>query len=165
MCQKHHMRVYRYGHTDGLRPRRKQRGVCRIEGCGQVDTGPHQLCSKHHARWQRNGDPEVLRGALVRAGSDNPNWRGSQAGYRAIHERVRRCRGSASAYPCVNCGGRAHHWSYNHQDPNEFEVRHPNGSTYPAGSPDYYDPRCVRCHKAFDLSRDPARNAPPGSPS
>jgi hypothetical protein len=58
-------------------------------------------------------------------------------GYVARHERVYRARGKASQHPCADsCGRRAKHWSQIH------------GTT--GLNPEHYEPRCVRCHDAYD---------------
>jgi hypothetical protein len=52
------------------------------------------------------------------------------------HNRVRRARGPARDYPCVGCGGPAREWSQ----------RHDTDGLDPAD----YDPRCCKCHFAYD---------------
>jgi hypothetical protein len=74
-----------------------------------------------------------------KAGPNNPAWKGDDAGYLAMHERVYRARGSASVYPCEHCGDaeRKHHWasvSGNYADVNDFI------------------PLCVPCHSTFDCA-------------
>lgn len=41
-------------------------------------------------------------------------------------------------------------WSYNHRDPDEKQS--PEGPY--SINPDYYEPRCVKCHKAYDRRRE-----------
>lgn len=67
-------------------------------------------------------------------------------GYYAAHQRVRDERGTASEYPCVDCGRPAQEWTYVHHDPEEVRDHY---GTYSL-NPDYYAPRCVRCHRRFD---------------
>lgn len=75
-------------------------------------------------------------------------------GYSAAHTRVRVERGPAAAHACVDCGKPAQHWSYCHSDPNELISTEPGafGLPYSCDS-SYYAPRCVQCHKNFDLER------------
>ena len=153
MCEKHYYRMRRNGTLELTSPQRPTREPCRVGGCRNLDTGPHGLCAKHKSRLDRNGDPELLVGPHVRFGEENPSWQGKEIKYRAVHERVRSVWGSCREYRCVDCDAPANHWSYNHTDPDGFLVRHSNGKLYPAGSPEHYSPRCVKCHKAFDLAR------------
>jgi len=72
--------------------------------------------------------------------------------YSAAHDRVRRERGWASEYDCVDCGQLAEEWSYNHADPDELiepEGCQSGGSAYSLDS-NCYDPRCIPCHRRFD---------------
>lgn len=84
--------------------------------------------------------------------------------YRSAHSRLTRTRGKASAHLCVDCGGPAHEWSYNHDDPEEF-VTHKtrNGkhgerivTVHYSADPDHYSPRCRRCHIIHDQARQEA---------
>lgn len=81
------------------------------------------------------------------------------AGYTAAHERCRRDRGRVQDHACADCGNSAQHWSYNHDDPDE-RLAHGLSQRPIAFSlkPEHYSPRCVPCHKRFDLGRlDAAR--------
>lgn len=148
-CEMHYNRIRRHGHP-GLAPIRS-RGVCPVEGCTQLDKGPNGLCGKHRERVRSHGDPTVSHAG---SGQLSPSWRGSDIKYRAAHERVQTQHGPAFTHACVNCGSQASHWSYNHDDPDELfdqKLRLPF-STDPA----HYSPRCVPCHKLFDLTRERA---------
>lgn len=101
------------------------------------------------------GTSVVVTGTRLRAGvfqscgCDRPGLN-----YYYCHTLVRRSRGSARLLSCVDCGGLAEEWSYNHQDPNEIVGvvkigRHTYPATYSA-DPEFYDPRCRLCHRAFD---------------
>ncbi len=70
--------------------------------------------------------------------------------YSSVHQRLSRLKGRAAEHPCADCGGGAKHWSYDHSDPNELVTD--TGWTYSL-APNHYHPRCVPCHKRFDLSR------------
>lgn len=71
--------------------------------------------------------------------------------YSTAHQRVQNERGWARAHPCVDCGERAAHWSYDHQDPGELtEIIHGREMTY-SPNPERYNPRCLSCHISYDL--------------
>lgn len=91
--------------------------------------------------------PNTLRGPHIMTGPDNPLWLGDGIKYNAAHDRIRVRRGRAVDHPCVDCGRQAMHWSYNHSDPNEQTCE---GLPYSTDA-NHYSPRCVPCHKAFDL--------------
>ena len=165
-CAMHYHRWYRYGDPGEVTPRRRaKRGAeCTVEGCDGPDEEAG-MCSKHAARVRRHGDPLTVIAHAERAlpkGDAHHAWKGVDAGYGAAHDRVRRARGSASLHRCIDCGDQAAHWSYDHADPNE-NLAHGH-SAHPVAystDPAHYDPRCVRCHKAFDLGR-PASAPTPG---
>lgn len=57
--------------------------------------------------------------------------------YAARHNHVRKVRGKAAEYSCVDCGGPARHWSSVH-DTSGLDIWND------------YQPRCVRCHHIYD---------------
>jgi len=123
---------------------------CSVDGC---DKKHHSkgYCEKHHARYRRHGDPLVTHKVMDNRGTDNLTYGGS-------HGRVSRTRGRAVGYDCVDCGGPADEWSYNHQDPNELRAVISNNKGYQyevpySANPDHYDPRCKPCNVAFDAGR------------
>lgn len=78
--------------------------------------------------------------------------------YNTAHKRVRHERGSARQFPCVDCGGPALEWSYDHSDANELT----EWITYSSGTraevsystdPSFYSPRCKSCHMRADIAR------------
>lgn len=83
------------------------------------------------------------------------SYRTTHPGYSAAHQRIVAERGKASMHHCVDCGGTADEWSYDHADPNPLVEtlrgwnRDPREVSYSA-SPDHYDPRCRDCHARFD---------------
>lgn len=154
VCREHARRWGRSGRFHKIRltqPPRTRRSTCIIEGCDDADDGPHGYCKRHKTRLDRHGDaltciqPSERR---VPCGVDNANWTGDQASYPAVHQRLHYQRGSARDHPCVDCGQRAAHWSYDHADPNE---RSTSAGPYSVDLA-HYQPRCVSCHKRFDLS-------------
>lgn len=97
-------------------------------------------------------------GDLNRAGDGSScgdrtlHWRTDDCGYSGAHDRVRYDRGHAREYKCIDCGTQAQNWCYDHEDLNEMhEVHRGQALTYSLDS-DHYDPRCISCHKKFDMS-------------
>ena len=70
-----------------------------------------------------------------KGGSQNPGWKGSDAGYVALHGRVYRELGTASSCPW-ECSG-------------PYEWAHRVGEK---GSSDEYVSMCASCHRKFDCS-------------
>jgi hypothetical protein len=66
--------------------------------------------------------------------------------YESVHKALRKHRGSASNYDCVECGESARHWAFNNNPENEL-VDH--GGRYSSDLTDY-DPMCLRCHRRRD---------------
>lgn len=78
---------------------------------------------------------------------------GDEPGYAGMHSRVLAARGPAKLYQCVDCHRPAAQWSYDHLDDAE---RIGDPGVYGAGMAysllvEHYLPRCVSCHKQFDL--------------
>jgi hypothetical protein len=130
---------------------------CCLDGCDRPvtrDAGKN-MCSMHYQRWNTHGDTSFVgKGGSHLAGPTNPNWGGDSVTYHGAHQRIRNARGQASTRLCVDCGGRARHWSYNHQDPNEKVD--PALGRYSV-SPNFYEPRCVSCHSYFDRNERASR--------
>src|SRR5690606_9282079 len=97
---------------------------------------------------------QLVTGQALSCGTPGPcNWRSAGAvSYGTMHARIRRARGAAKHHACVDCGRPAHHWSYDHQDPNELaEVLQPrNMLAQYSLDMDHYQPRCRSCHWGFD---------------
>jgi hypothetical protein len=145
-CEKHYYRLRRRG-TLGAAPWHRRGGPCSAEGCKQPEYR-HGWCEKHLARVLRHGDADFIPyGERAKRGRDHPQWRGDDVGYGGFHRRLRSLRGRAADHPCADCGGQAQHWSYDRSDPRQRETPEGPYSTDPAR----YVPRCVPCHKAFDL--------------
>lgn len=88
-----------------------------------------------------------------RRGPLNHTWRGDDIGYQAAHLRVKKARGSAVEHPCIDCGGTAREWSYTGGCPRELVAGDGpwRGITY-SPDPERYVPRCVPCHRRFDMA-------------
>lgn len=131
---------------------------CLVEGVEKPAT-ENGMCKKHSTRVRRHGDPFAFTHQRDRdypRGSAHHSWTGDQVTYDDMHRRVVRAMGSASEHPCTDCGNPAKHWSYDHKDPDErlgdkgafsLDINH-------------YLPRCVSCHKRFDLALKPIRRKP-----
>jgi hypothetical protein len=140
-CDKHYKRWRAYGSPMALLQRDQETAVppCRVEDC---DTSAHSRgwCAKHYARWLRTGDTEGLR-------AKGP-IRSDMVGNGRAHGRVRKDRGIPSSHQCIDCGKTAAHWSYDHADPDELTSEKGPYSL----DVERYQPRCVPCHKRFDLA-------------
>lgn len=156
LCQMHYFRLWRTGTAGEAAPRlvRYATKVCSVDGCEKVRSSG-AWCSMHEARVRRHGDPEFVKSLADRElphGADHHMWKADDVGYHAAHARVRRRRGRASEHLCVDCGAPAQQWSYDHGDPNE-STEEMGGFAVPfSADVDHYEPRCIPCHKAFDLA-------------
>lgn len=149
-CGKHWIAWKRYGDPD---VRKRFRTFCTIEGC-DAPTHGRGLCSAHWARRKRTGDA-LGSNPRIQTGDANPGWLGNDVSYAGAHARVRRMHGVARLHKCVDCGGGAEHWSYNHKDPDAIMGTLADGSSAPFSLKiECYEPRCPSCHKRFDNSVD-----------
>ena len=100
--------------------------------------------AKHRAAYAR----KVGRPVRPRAG-----WT-SVPSYNVTHRRLRKLRGPASAQWCAECGATAHHWSYDHSDPEQV-IGDTGDGVIVAYSLDFarYRALCRSCH-AKDDRRD-----------
>lgn len=147
-CEKHYYRLRRTGTTDD--PQRIS-GTCSVGDCTMDSYAWDGLCRKHHLRSKNRSDVN-----FEYRGKANHCWTGDDVTYRGIHQRVRKQKGSAAAYPCIDCGGQARHWSYNHLHP-EQRTDPITGAPYAADEANY-EPRCAGCHKKFDLKHGAGKN-------
>ena len=150
LCGTHYSRWRRRG--DVAAPLVQRRGTCSVEGCDDK----HQArgyCDKHYRRLLDHGDPDTVgtpgpsRGANV--GATNPAWKGDDAGYMAVHLRLKTLYGPAADHTC-HCGAPAAQWAYLHNDP--AEKVSPDGLPY-STDPARYTAMCAPCHVAFDQLR------------
>lgn len=160
------------------RARSVDTGWCQVEGCDKPSAPSRvNICEKHYMRqYRRKLKPasciKVIhrrpcpacrkrftvgrnkqycsRACVVAAwrAENHPSWVGDAAGYNTAHQRVRTQRGSASRHICVDCGAQAQHWSV---DRGVDLLRRSGNGPYSLDTADY-DPRCVSCHKLYDLS-------------
>jgi hypothetical protein len=151
MCGSHYMKWYRRGDPYWTQPSRHDHTLKGQRfGSLIVDTyirnrGWQCRCDCGAIRVVKAG--ELNAGRATSCGDARIHWRHDTVTYSSIHSRIRTDRGPARIHPCVSCGRRAAQWSYNHNDPDEL-----SHDDMPYGtSPAYYSPRCVQCHKIFDL--------------
>lgn len=136
-CRNHYNRWERTGTPAG----QEFFETCTIEGCNR----PHQArgwCNTHYQRWRIHGDS----GFVLKVRGET----GGVRTYEAQHQWLKKTRGPARSHRCVECGGRAAHWAYDHQDPDELlGPTHGRFLKYSTKA-EHYQPMCVRCHWAFD---------------
>jgi hypothetical protein len=145
LCIMHYNRWKRTGDPEGLAPPRVVK-LCSIEGCDRKHRA-RGWCQLHHDRWLTSGDPLVVHPiGWCPSGALSPQWAGDAVKYNGMHLRLRRLRGRARWLACVDCGGKAAHWSYDHADPDEVTE---GGYPYSLKI-EHYEPRCRRCHTLFD---------------
>ena len=154
-CESHYYRVRRTGE---LRPevplRVKQFGPrpCSAPDCTTViPNGTY--CHKHYARVYRHGDPTVVKKATPNPtyGPDNPTWLGDDiTAYSTQHSRLKKYRGLAKDFPCVDCGRPADQWSYDHGCPDE---RYNDLGCAWCPHLECYSARDLECHRRYDRGR------------
>lgn len=156
LCEKHYMRLRRNGQFESVAVRVPKQ-TCIADNCKNKAFYSTGECRNCYLRRKRNGD-------YVRRVSElSPAWLSEdEVTYSAIHQRLRVRRGAAKDSRCVDCGGQARQWSYMHDCPGErIGIAH-DGQTPAPFCPhlEHYDPRCVSCHKAYDLDRYPVNERP-----
>lgn len=127
------------------------RRPCVMDGC-DTPAHAHGLCPTHHSRYRRHGDPSIVLPITGRP------LKGEVPTFDAAHKRLNRARGSAKSFPCVDCGGPASEWSYDHTDPEALFERVGAVMTPYSLDLDRYVPRCVSCHRRFDGAGGRQRN-------
>lgn len=147
-CKAHYARWRRHGDVgsaellDRTTPR-----LCSIAGC-ELPHDSNGYCSPHAHRQRRYGSPE---GTSMRPAAGDPaRWRMATVGYMGAHNRTRRLRGPADRQQCVDCGGQAHDWAYDHLDSNEQWEQFGQFALPYSSSPTHYIPLCRSCHVVFD---------------
>lgn len=83
-----------------------------------------------------------------------PPWRRSTDVYDLRHQRLRYDRGSATQFPCHDCGRAAREWSLRSDPDGEIQVCLVPGEGAMWWSPldSDYLPKCLRCHRSGDAA-------------
>ena len=132
-CEMHRGRWRRWGDVNIVKKvmHHNTTTTCRVEGCERLRNGRSSLCVMHGFRWSRHRDLEHKRKsqsemwtpelrarqaehARNRKADKHPSWKGDDVKYEAVHSRLRKYRGSATKFPCVDCGKPAQGWSFKH---------------------------------------------------
>lgn len=153
VCPMHGARFGRHGHFEQTRkwsPRNGNRRKCAVPECLAMEDGACGYCKMHMTRLSKHGDPHHHIPRAERnfpRGPDHHFWTGENVSYSGVHLRLRATRGSASAHECIDCNRVAQQWSYDRKDSAEKQ------SEFGPYSADlnHYEPRCISCHKRFDL--------------
>lgn len=152
-CHKHWKRWRKHGDPSVVLVSSKPKYVgCAVVGC-ETKHHAHGYCSTHATRYKTNGDPLVV-------GEHYPGRpRLAQPTYGGVHKRLSLEKGKARAHLCVDCGKRAHEWSYDGGCPNElFETLDKSPIAYSTDL-SLYSPRCHPCHRGRDASLNRERRA------
>lgn len=97
---------------------------------------------------------DLNRGSKVSCGDRAKHRRDAVVTYHTAHRRLDSDLGRAKTHQCVDCGSAAQQWSYDHLDPDElFEDVGSKSLVAYSLKPEHYSPRCISCHKKFDLGR------------
>ncbi|GAA3947974.1 hypothetical protein [Microbacterium soli] len=156
LCYGHYMKQWRYGdplHVP-FKPKHDLLGerfgalvVAEYIPAKRSEGGSLWLCRCDCGRVTRVRTGDLRRGSAQSCGGAHHRYQ-DVIGIGGAHDRVKRMHGSASQHRCVDCGGLAAHWSYDHRDENErIDDKRGPYSLDPA----HYEARCVPCHKRFDL--------------
>ena len=147
-CNMHAQRFYKHG--DPLKVIEQMRSTCVIDLCGEPMKG-HGYCVKHLRRVKKTGSPFIIREGGRPPVGQHPGWD-------AAHVRVKKVRGKASSYKCVDCGGAAAEWSYDNLDAHEL-IDQKKNIAYSL-SVEHYEARCVPCHRKFDAAERAKKEGP-----
>lgn len=147
LCHKHYARLLAHGTTADPAPRPT---ACSIDGC-DAEYYTAGFCHPHYRAKRNYGDPLAAPGYA--SGERSVRWKGAQAGYHAVHDRLRSRRGKASDYTCVECGGKARDWAYDYKCPDEA-VWVERNLVY-SHDVDRYEPLCTPCHRRRDRAHRP----------
>ena len=162
LCAMHYHRIYRNGTLDRLVLAPKWTDI-RGQRFGKLRVTERSenawLCQCDCGRTTTTTTTALSRGNALSCGNagckTQPTARRNDIGYSAVHSRVRHDRGKASTNSCIDCGGPAYQWSYDHEDPDERTSAERNSfGMYYSLKLMHYSPRCVSCHKAFDATRE-----------
>lgn len=138
-----------FGHltvVDTAEPKRRSRGRLRHRVVVACDCGsPQRIVEVDNLRRGNTTSCGCTRKAA------RPARRSEVVAYRSMHSRLRRWRGPASDFVCVDCKTKqAREWSYDRTGIEEM-TEDVNGVTIRYSLDlDSYSPRCSTCHHAHD---------------
>lgn len=160
-CNKHYMRLFRYGSTD---ERVKNPNPTWADVSGERfgllvaqsydrSTGEWTfLCDCGETRTSPIWNIRNAAGMVACGKTKHYEDRTPLPSYTLAHGRVRLIKGRAKDHICP-CGKPGQQWAYDHKDPDEFFV--PAGYTKNpmpySMKPEHYVSMCIKCHKRFDL--------------
>jgi hypothetical protein len=148
-CDPHYKRWHRHG-DPGPAEILTRRADCSVPGCARPHFG-QGYCKTHNYRFRENGDPLRTRRPGAKPGERNHQWLGDAVEYAAVHRRLQVDRGPATEHPCIDCGGAASDWAYQHSDP--AERRCPTTGLLYTTDLQHYAPMCRSCHLRLDARR------------
>ncbi|MDN4162954.1 hypothetical protein [Nocardioides abyssi] len=105
------------------------------------------MCKAHYmAWWSENAEQKPVD-------EGHHNFKAENVTYATAHYRVRRAKGSARDYQCLDCDNMATDWCLI-VNPSEKHYGYSAYGRKPTTAfslnPDDYEPRCSDCHKAYD---------------
>lgn len=153
-CYGHYMKNWRYGTPSPVHRRRWTDLTGQRFGSlvARVRVGMQWSCDCDCGAVTVVRVGDLNNGNVSSCGNFAIHRRRDDVEYSTAHARTRADRGPAELHSCVGCGATARHWSYDHDDPNELHTNAlgKNPIAYSV-DPNSYSPRCVPCHKRFDL--------------
>lgn len=154
-CYGHYMKNWRYGTPTPTHPSRVvNRPGDRFGTLILVERQGHRwLCECSCGRTRLASAGDLNRTLDATTCGYRPNHRTDEVSYSAVHDRLRSDLGPASRHQCTDCGSTAHHWSYDHTADDERHELIGRCLVAYSVSQDHYSPRCVPCHKRYDLDR------------
>jgi hypothetical protein len=125
--------------------------LCRIDQCDRRFYA-RELCLRHYRRLMLFGDPLGQGPGRGRRPIPEP-------GYGAVHKRLRKHRGRAALYACVDCGEPARQWAYDYTATDERHATVRGSIVAYSFDLNDYSPRCTACHGSFDAAHLSRRKA------
>lgn len=136
LCPAHYSKQLRNSHTT----------ICIVDGCNKIGH-TKKYCHAHYAKILRYGSIDYNK-KNIKKGSAHYAWK-DKPSYGAVHARIKRYRGFANQFNCIDCNGPAQDWSLNLNC--NYELIEERGRLVPISyNTNDYDPRCKRCHGIYD---------------
>lgn len=110
--------------------------TCVVEGCEKPAKKRRLICGMHIHRLERHGDVDYDARPGAQPGSVH-NFKGDDAGYFAVHKRLRTQFGNADTHACADCAKPARYWAFD--EPTGFSTDLTR-----------YRPLCGPCHAGAD---------------